>query len=170
MLQYARHGASRSTKWLRARRTALPVVADMAVAEATAAVLLEASSTQLQPMSTAMSTHTSRPSRKLAPAAGPTASYRSMAAAQDDEAPMPRSLGASYRGLSAADEAEARSRARLGVLGGGRGAAALQRVWRAALPVLLGGGHGAECAAGPHEGRCSGEARARGLPDDSRMR
>ena len=98
--------------------TAPPVAATAAVAEATAAVLLEASRTQLQPMSPDRTRTYHEPAApQPPPAAGPTASYRSMAAAQDEEAPMPRSLGASYRGLSASDEAEAPVPRALGALG-----------------------------------------------------
>jgi serine/threonine protein kinase len=107
--------AARSGPW-----TAAP-----AVAEATAVALMaevvpaaSRSRTQLQPPSPDRTrSYHERADPQTAPAAGPTASYRSMAAAQDDEAPMPRSLGASYRGLSASDEAEAPVPHGLGGLG-----------------------------------------------------
>lgn len=73
--------------------TAPPVAAAAAVAEAIAAIMLEASRTQLQPDRTPTYHEPAAPPPPAA-AAGPTAAYRSMAAAQDDDAPMPRGLGA----------------------------------------------------------------------------
>ena len=108
-------------------------------------------------------THDAGRPAAAAPAAGPTAAYRSMAAADDDEAPMNRGL-------------PRRARARLGA--GGRGAPRYNACGARRL-VPLGGGHGAAAAgtrnAGPRARGCSSAPeRARRMrkrpPDDPRIR